>query len=185
MLIRHGSFDKAQLRRPTLDGRRNLRGVPDRESDLDMRIGPTEGDQMAGKPIAGNGLACLNGQGAPIQAAEFAERELSRFGARQHGPCLCQEDLAGIRQLNAAPDPIEQPGVVPCLQSRYRVARGGLRKVQGARSLRDVLSLGDGHKDAELLEGHVDLSFSVEAGEPHLELLAERDGSRAPRCAAG
>ena len=113
----------------------------DGEAYLDLRIGPPEGDQVARKPIAGNRLACLNGQRASFQAAEFAQREFGGFGPRQHGPGLFEENVARLRQLDAAPYPIEQFRVVPCFQGRDGVARCGLREIQSAGGLRDVLSL--------------------------------------------
>ena len=71
---------------------------------------------------------------------------------------FCEEDAAGFRQLDAAPDPIEQLRVMPRLQSRDRMARGGLREIQGVGGLRNVLSVGDRNENAKLLQGHVDLA---------------------------
>jgi hypothetical protein len=56
---------------------------------------------------------------------------------------------AGFRQLDAAPDPIEQLRVMPRLQSRDRMARGGLREIQVAGGLRNVLSVGDRNENAK------------------------------------
>ena len=122
--------------------------------DLDLRIGASERGQVPRQPISGDGLARLHGQRPPLQAAKFAERKLRHIGARQHGPRLRQKGLASLGQLDPAPHPIEQLGVVTRLQSRDRVAHGGLCKVQGTRRLSDMLPLGDRDEDAKLLEGH-------------------------------
>lgn len=149
-----GAFDEAQLGRAALDGSRDLRRVANREADLDLGIGASEGDEIPGKPIAGDGLACLYGERAPLEAAEFAQRQFGGLGPRQHGPRFRQKSLSCLGQLDVPPDPVEQLGVVPFLQGRNRVARGRLREVQGASGLGDMLSFGDRDEDAELFEGH-------------------------------
>jgi hypothetical protein len=58
-------------RRSIFDHCRNLRRVADRETNLDLRIGLPKRDQMARKPIAGDGLTCLHDTRAPFQAAKF------------------------------------------------------------------------------------------------------------------
>jgi hypothetical protein len=65
--------------------------------------------------------------------------------------------MAGLGQLDAATDAIEELRVVPRLQCRYRMARRRLREVQRSSSLRDVLPLGDRNENAKLLKGHGDL----------------------------
>jgi hypothetical protein len=116
----YDSFNKTEFRSPTLHRRCDLCGIADGETYLDLRIGLLEGNQVPRKPIAGDRLARLNGQRAPFQAAEFAEREFGGFGPRQYCAGFREEDAAGFRQLDAAPDPIEQLRVMPRLQSRDR-----------------------------------------------------------------
>src|SRR5258708_40247286 len=65
--------------------------------------------------------------------------------------------MAGFSQLDAAPHAIEQSRVVSRFQCRDRMARRGLREIQGARGLRHVLSPGDGGEYSQLLEGHIGL----------------------------
>jgi hypothetical protein len=115
---------------------------------------------MARNPIIGNRLARLNGQRAPFQTAEFAEREIGSVGTRQHRPRFCEEDAAGLRQLDAAPDPIEKLRIMPRLQGCDSVARSGLREIQRACGVRDVLSLRHRHENTKLLQSHIDLHAS-------------------------
>jgi hypothetical protein len=70
-------------------------------------MGTTEGDEMARQPIAGYGLAGVNGEDAALQVAQFGEHQLGRLGSRKNGPRLTKEQRAGFRQLDAAADPVE------------------------------------------------------------------------------
>jgi hypothetical protein len=112
MLALHRAFDEAQFRGCAFDGCRNLRRVADPETDLDLRMGAPKGDQVPRQPIIGDGLARLDRQRAAPEAAEFAQSQLGRFGARQHRPRLRQEHMTGFGQLDTPADPIEQLGVV-------------------------------------------------------------------------
>jgi len=57
MLTVDGSFDEAQFGHSTLNCRRYLRGIADREADLDLRIRPSEGNQVPREPIPRDCLA--------------------------------------------------------------------------------------------------------------------------------
>ena len=159
MLVLHRAFNEAQFRRAVFDRCRNLRRVADRETDVDLGIGLPKRNQMARKPITGDGLTCLHGKRAPLQAAKFVQREFGRFHPRQYRFRARQKNMAGLGQLDAAADAIEELCAVPRLQCRNRMARCGLREVQRSSSLRDVLPLGDRNKNAKLLESHGDLLF--------------------------
>src|SRR5215468_7818171 len=115
MLTIHGSFYEAQFGNSTLHRRSDLRGVADYEADLDLWIDPSESDEVPREPIPSDRLARLNGEGTTLQVAVFAQRKLSGFGARQYGPRLDQEDLAGLGEFDPPSDPIEQFGVIPGL----------------------------------------------------------------------
>ncbi len=96
----------------------------------------------------------MNRQCAPFQPAEFAERELGGVDTRQHRPGFREEDSASFRQLDAAPDPIEELRIMPRLQGCDGVARSGLREIQRASGVRDVLSLGPPRKYEVAPESH-------------------------------
>ena len=49
-------------------------------------MGTTEGDEMARQPIAGYGLAGVNGEDAALQVAQFGEHKLGRLGSAQERP---------------------------------------------------------------------------------------------------
>ncbi len=85
----------------------DLRRIADGKADIDQRIGAPEGDEMARQPIAGDGLARLNGERAPPQAGDFAQGALRRRGASQNGARLGEEQAAGLGQLDPASDAVE------------------------------------------------------------------------------
>ena len=153
------AFDEAKLGHAALDRRRHLHRIANGEADLDLGIGPPKGHEVPGQPVIGDRLTGLHGERAALQAAELPQRQLGRFGPRQHGPRLGEKDLPRLGQLDTPPHPIEQLGIVPRLQRRDRLARRGLRDVQGARGLRHMLPLGDGDKDAKLLQRHADILY--------------------------
>src|SRR5271170_3469423 len=155
-LVLHRPLDEPQFRCPTRDGGGHLRRISDRKMNLDQRMSPSKRDEAFGKPIAGDGLTGLDGQRASLQAGVFAERELGGAHSRQDGPRLREKRLAGLGQLNAAPDAIEELRVVARLQRRDRMARGGLCEIQRLGGSSDVLAFSDRNEDAELLEGHFD-----------------------------
>jgi hypothetical protein len=99
-------------------------------------------------------LARLHAERSAFQRAEFAERELGRFGARQHRPRLRQKHASGLGQGDVASNAIEQLGVVPRFQCRDRMTRRRLRDVQRTSRLRHMLSLGHRDKDPKLIERH-------------------------------
>jgi hypothetical protein len=61
---------------------------------------------MAPQPIAGDGLAGMNGEDAAFEIALFGEDKLGRLGPRQDGARLGQEQGARLGQLDAAADPV-------------------------------------------------------------------------------
>src|SRR5262245_6300967 len=115
MLTLDGSFYEAQFRHSTLHRRCDLRGVADCEADLDLRISPSDSEQVPRQPMRGDRPARVTGERTPLPVAIFAQRELRRFGPSQYGPRLYQEDVAGLGEFNPPPDPTEQCGVVTSL----------------------------------------------------------------------
>jgi hypothetical protein len=59
--------------------------------------------------------------------------------------------LAGVRQFNVTSDPVKELRLVPLLKVCDCMTGSRLREVKSLRSMRDVLALGDGHKDAKLI----------------------------------
>jgi hypothetical protein len=121
---------------------------------------------MARQPIAGNGLARLHRQRPAFHGAELAQRQFGRLGPRQNRLRFGQKHLACLGQLDAPPDAAEEFRVVLRLQRGDGMARGGLREVQGARRLGDMLAFGDGDEDTKLFEGHRLLSLRRTAAAP-------------------
>ena len=109
---------------------------------------------MARQPIAGYGLAGVNGEDAALQVAQFGEHKLGQLGSRKNGPRLTKEQRAGFRQLDAAADPVEKFCAMPSFQRRDRGARGRLSNVERFGGARDVLAFCHGDKDTELFKRH-------------------------------
>jgi hypothetical protein len=59
--------------------------------------------------------------------------------------------LPGIRQFNVTSNPVKELRLVPLLKACDCMTGGRLCNVKSLRSMRDVLPLGDGHKDAKLI----------------------------------
>jgi hypothetical protein len=59
--------------------------------------------------------------------------------------------LASVRQFNVATDPVKELRLVPILKACDCMTRSRLREVKSLRGMRDMLPLGDGHKDAKLI----------------------------------
>ncbi len=150
----HRALDEAEFRRTLVHGRCDLGSVADREPDLDPGMRAPECDQMARQPIAGNGLAGLHRERPALQPPELGEGKLRGLGARQHRLRLGQEQPPRLGQLDAAPNPVEQPDRVARFQRGNGAARRRLRQVQRLRRPRHVLPLGHGDEDTELVEGH-------------------------------
>jgi hypothetical protein len=135
--------------------------------NLDQRMSSSKRDEAFGKPIAGDDLTTLDSQRAPLQAGVFAEGEFGGAHSRRHRPRLREKRLAGLGQLDAPADAIEQLRVVARLQRRDRVARRGLSEIQRLGGLSEVLAFSDRDEDAVLLEGHFDfLCDSIWGSDP-------------------
>ena len=109
-------------------------------------------------------LTGLDVQRAPLQAGVFAEGQFGGAHSRDDGPRLREKRLAGLGQLDAAADSIEELRVMARLQRRDRMARRGLREVQRLGGSSDVLAFSDRDEDAELLKGHFDFLYDSIGG---------------------
>ena len=103
-----GTLDEAEIGRALAHGGRYLRGVADRQADVDAGMAPSERHEMARQPVARDRLARRHRQGSAPQAAEFGQRQLGGRSPCQHGPGLDQEHLTGLRQNDTAADAVEQ-----------------------------------------------------------------------------
>src|SRR5580693_5256694 len=113
-----------------------------------------EGDEMARQPIAGDGLTGVNRDSSALQSAQFGEDKLGRLSSRQNGASLDKKQRAGLGQLNAAADSVEEFCAMASFQRRNRGADRGLRNVERFGGARDMLAFGDGDENAELFERH-------------------------------
>ncbi len=141
------AFHETQVR-PALDhGPRHALRIADGETELDLRIALAELHQQRRQPVAGDGLAGVDAQRAPFQAAQFGQRQLGAASHGQRGLRLGQEDAARFAQFDAAPHPVEQRRAVTVFQRADGGADGRWRERQRAGRLRQVLPLGDGDEN--------------------------------------
>ena len=158
MLAFDHSFDEAELDGAPFDRFSHLRRIANGHLDIDPRIGAAKGNEMARQPIARNGLTRLDRQRAAVELAKLAQHKLGAFGLREDRSRFDEKGAARLRQFDAAADAIEKLCVVARFERRDGMARGRLRKVERLRGLGHMLALGDRHKDAKLLQGHLRLS---------------------------
>jgi hypothetical protein len=109
---------------------------------------------VARQPIAGDGLARVNGKDAALEIAQFGEDKLRRLGPRQDGARLGEEQGASLGQLDAAADPVEKFCAVPSFQRSDRGADSRLSDVKRLGGARDMLAFRDGDEDPEVFERH-------------------------------
>ncbi len=122
------------------------------KTDIDVGIGAAEGEQMTRQPVAGDGLARLDAQASALEARELHHRLLGAFGARKHGRGFGEQQPAGVGQLDAAADAIEEMGREMRFEMGDGRARGGLRKVERFGAAGDVALLRDRDEDAQLFQ---------------------------------
>lgn len=73
LLLLYHPFNEAQLRGAGLDRFSGLRGVANRQADIETRMSATKCDQVTWQPVARDGLACLNRQRAALKISEFSQ----------------------------------------------------------------------------------------------------------------
>jgi hypothetical protein len=64
---------------------------------------------------------------------------------------------AGHGAFNVTSYPVKELRLVPLLRAGDGMTHSLLREVKSLRSLRDMLPLGDGYKDAKLIQSHAPL----------------------------
>ena len=148
------ALDETQLGGAVDHGFRRLRGIADRELDLDLRIGAPERDQPRRQPIAGDGLAGVNAERAALEPAQFGQREFGGGGAREHRARFIEEQPAFRVQFDAAADAVEQRDAVAAFERADGRAHRRLRQAQRFGGTGDVLAFGDRDEDTKLLERH-------------------------------
>ncbi len=158
----HG-FDEAEFNDALFDGFSHLRRIADGHLDIDPRIGAAKGNEMARQPIARNGLTRLDRQRAAVELAKLAQHKLGAFGLRKDRSRFNEKGAARFRQFDAAADTIEKLRVVARFERRDGMARRRLRKVERLRGLGHMLALGNRHKDAKLLQGHLSSILSFQS----------------------
>jgi len=148
------ALNKPEFGKSLMHGGRHLCGVADIESDIDRGIGAPEGDEVSGQPVAGDGLAGMDGERAALQTTQFGKYQLGCFGTGEHGARLIQEERARFGELDAASDAVEQLGAVSCFQGSDRGTDRRLCEMQRLGGARHVLTFGDRHENAKLLQRH-------------------------------
>ena len=113
-----------------------------------------EAHQEGRKPIAGDGLAGLNRKRSALKAAEFSQCQLRKPRASLRRFGLDKKQPSRLAQFDAASNPMEEVDPVAGLQSMDCRAHRGRGEVQGLGGPREVLALGDGDKNPELVQCH-------------------------------
>ena len=88
------------------------------------------------------------------EAGKVGQHLLRRRRPRQHGARLGKKEPAGLRQHDAAANPVEQPRGVARLQRGNGGAGRRWGEVELLGGAGDMLKLGDGDEDAQLLQCH-------------------------------
>ena len=107
-----------------------------------------EADQDRRKPVAGDRLAGLDIQGAPLQSAEFRQGELRRLRMGEGRPCFSEEDASRLGRLDPAAHAVEERNAIAVLEGTHRRAYRGWRQVERRSGLGQMLSFRDGDEDA-------------------------------------
>jgi len=91
---------------------------------------------------------------AALERAELGKDQLGRARAGKGGARLAEEGAPRLGQRDAPADAVEELDAVEALE----IADGGAhrrgRQADGGGCTGEVLALGDGDEDGELLEGH-------------------------------
>ena len=117
-------------------------------------MGAPERHQVAGQPVARDGLASVNPEPAAPQAAEIGQAEQGAVGTCQDALRLVEKLPACFAELDSAPDPVEQLDAEPLLERVDGTADRGLGEMQRVRGTGHVLPFSDRDEDAELFERH-------------------------------
>jgi hypothetical protein len=87
-------------------------------------------------------------------AGEILQHRTRHRRAIEHGTGLAQEDSAGLRQLDAAPDPVEQLDLITGFQRGNGGRRRRLAHAEGFGGTRHVSVFGNLDEDTKLIERH-------------------------------
>ena len=101
-------FDQTDVHLAFDDRGFDLAGVADHHIEPHARIGGMEGREPARQPVGRDRLAGCDGDRAGGAAGEILEHRTRHRSAVEHGACLAQEYPAGLGQLDAATDAVEQ-----------------------------------------------------------------------------
>ena len=148
------ALDEGKIGLAVQHQRHSLRGVADRELEMDGGMIGGEPGHPARQPVGRDRLARGEPHLAPRQPGEVVENTARLFQAGDHRPRLGQEHLAGRGQLEMAAHPVEQPRRLPLLERRDRSAHRRLRQMKPLGRPRHAERLGDDDEGVELLEGH-------------------------------
>ncbi|HEY4969153.1 MAG TPA: hypothetical protein VII35_04560 [Steroidobacteraceae bacterium] len=148
------SLRKTKIGRTVKYRRRDIGGIAFAEHHSDRWMRSREAHQEWRKPIAGDGLAGLNCKGSTLKTAEFGQRQFRKPRASLRRFRLDKKQPSRLAQLNAASNPMEKADPIASFQSVDRRAHRGRGEVQGLGGSREVLALGDGDKNPELIKGH-------------------------------
>ena len=109
---------------------------------------------MRYQPVAGDGLAGVNGEHTSTEVPELIKKLLRVAGPYHDVTGFGQKQCSSPGQFDAATDPIEQPHVVARFERLDGGADRGLCQIEVLRRACDVLKLGDGDEDAKLFQCH-------------------------------
>ncbi|MNL50689.1 hypothetical protein D3C87_1737250 [compost metagenome] len=112
-----------------------------------------EGHEHRWQPVAGDGLAGMDGQGAPRQAAHFRQHQFGAAHAGQNGLGLRQKGATLGRQFDAPADAVKKLHPVKGLEVADRSTDGGRRQRDRIGGTGQVLAFGDSNKNLQLFEG--------------------------------
>lgn len=154
LLLLYRPFNEAQLRGAGLDRFSGLRGVANRQADIETRMNSTKCDQVTWQPVARDSLACLNRQRAALKISKLAQSQFSSIDLCQDRSCFGKKHASGFGELDTTSYPIKELRIVARLQSGDGVAGRRLRQIKRSGSLGHMLALGDGDENTELLQRH-------------------------------
>jgi hypothetical protein len=91
------TLDKAEFYGAISHRFNHLSGVANVQANIDGGVGAAEGDEMARKPIAGDGLTGLKDQRSSFESSELGKHEFGTGHASQDCPRVGNEERASLR----------------------------------------------------------------------------------------
>jgi hypothetical protein len=128
--------------------------VQELQVQTDVRMGAAEGPQHRRQPVQTDVVARRQREGARHGPGEIADQGARVVDVGEDPSRPGQERAAGLREVRAPADTVEQARVEALLEAADAAADRGLGQVQQVRGAREGAALGDGDEGLEFRGVH-------------------------------